>query len=104
MKRCLRVCVLTVLVVMLLASVSGAAVFADDTEAAGFVTVDGKQVLCVSNTNGFEGYFVTEDAICRGGYEVEMFLYGRPQKFCDNADWHLMKQMTQSVKRLFEKE
>ena len=63
-----------------------------------------KSVLCISNTNGFEGYFVTEDAICRGGYEVEMFLYGRPQKFCDNADWHLMKQMTQSVKRLFEKE
>ena len=63
--------------------------------------VKDKKVLCVSNTNGFEGYFVTEDAICRGGYEVEMFLYGRPQQFCDNADWHLMKQMTETIEKLF---
>ncbi len=51
MKRCLRVCVLTVLLVMLLAGVNGAAVFADDTEAAGFVTVDGKQVLYINEAN-----------------------------------------------------
>ncbi len=60
-----------------------------------------KRVLCVSNTNGFEGYFVTQDAICRSGYEVEMFLYGRPQQFCDNADWYLMKQMAETIEKLF---
>lgn len=63
--------------------------------------VKDKHVLCVSNTNGFEGYFATEDAICRGGYEVEMFLYGRPQMFCDNADWYLMKKMTETIEKLF---
>lgn len=63
--------------------------------------VSDRNVLCVSNTNGFEGYFVTEDAICRGGYEVEMFLYGRPQQFCDNADFELMKQMTETIEKLF---
>ena len=51
MKRCLRVCVLTVLMVILLAGASGAAVFADDTEAAGFVTADNKKVLYINEAN-----------------------------------------------------
>ena len=61
-------------------------------------------VLSVSNTNGFEGYFATQDAICRGGYEVQMFLYSRPNQFCDNADFHLMKQMVRTVKDTLGKE
>ena len=59
-----------------------------------------KTVLCVSNTNGFEGYFATQDAVCRGGYEVEMFLYGKVQMFCDDADWHLFRSMTANVRKI----
>ncbi len=61
-----------------------------------------KKILSVSNTNGFEGYFVTEDAMCRGGYEVEMFRYGRPQPFCENADWFLLKNMIDGIVKITE--
>lgn len=53
---------------------------------------DGAEVLSLSNTNGSEGYFVTEDEICRGGYEVDMFLYGHMQSYCAHADECLVKE------------
>ncbi len=49
-------------------------------------------VLPLSITNGDESYFVTEDALCRGGYEVEMFSYRHLQPFCDHADFELIKK------------
>ena len=49
-----------------------------------------KNILSLSNTNGTEGYFVTRDAIVRGGYEVGVFLYTHLQPWCDNADYHLL--------------
>ncbi len=54
-------------------------------------------VLCLSNVNGDGGYFITEDSIARGGYEVQMFLYKFEQPYAKNADWHLM---TETVKNL----
>lgn len=54
-------------------------------ECKGFV------VLPLSITNGDESYFVTQDTLCRGGYEVEMFCYRHRQPFCDDADFHLIK-------------
>ena len=51
-----------------------------------------KSVLSLSNTNGSEGYFITQDAICRGGYEVTMFLYGHLQPYEDHVDFHLMRE------------
>lgn len=62
--------------------------------------VKNKNVCCVSCCNGFEGYFATQNELCRGGYEVEMFMYGRPQQFFDNADWYLFKDMTDAVNLL----
>lgn len=59
-----------------------------------------KNVLCVSCCNGFEGYFAPQDELCRGGYEVEMFLYGRSQQFCDNADKCLSDAMASVVNKL----
>ena len=59
-----------------------------------------KSVLSLSNTNGSEGYFITPDAICRGGYEVNMFLYGHRQQFDDNADFHLMKETVNHIQHL----
>ena len=62
------------------------------------------KVLSLSNTNGSAGYMVTEDAICRGGYEVEMFRYGRTQEFCDNADFCLFQAAVDTIQSLKEEE
>jgi len=55
-------------------------------------------VLSLSNSNGSEGYFVTQDQICRGGYEVHMFSYGHIQPYCDDADWSLIQQTVKNIK------
>ena len=54
-------------------------------------------ILSLSNTNGSEGYFVTEDQLVRGGYEVHMFMYSHVQPYCDNADWHLIQETTKNI-------
>ncbi len=57
-------------------------------------------VLPLSNANGDECYFVTEDAIPRGGYEVAMFLYKHIQPFTPNADWHLVTETLKNLEEL----
>lgn len=57
-------------------------------------------ILSLSNTNGSEGYFVTEDAILRGGYEVNMYLYGHDQQYCENADHCLVLETLENIKSL----
>lgn len=54
-------------------------------------------VLSVNVTNGTYSYFITEDAVCRGGYEVNMFLYANPQTYCDNADFELIKATVNNI-------
>ena len=49
-------------------------------------------LLVLSNVNGYDGYFPTEDQMCRGGYEVEMFRNVRLQPFAANADQHLIDE------------
>ena len=56
--------------------------------------------LSLSNTNGSEGYFVTEDQICRGGYEIDMFKTGYIQPYADNADWYMVKQTLENLDKL----
>jgi hypothetical protein len=56
--------------------------------------------LSLSNANGCEGYFVTEDQICRGGYEIDMFKTGYIQPYADNADWHLVKETLDNLDKL----
>lgn len=55
------------------------------------------RILSLSNTNGSYAYFITEDAIPRGGYEVQMFLHSKIQPYVNNADWHLV---TETVKHI----
>ena len=50
------------------------------------------KVLSLSNANGSEGYFPTEDQLCRGGYEITMFRYNNVQCFTDDADYRLIKE------------
>ena len=59
-----------------------------------------KRILSLSNTNGSEGYFITEDAICRGGYEARMFKCGQPQPYQDNADFALMQNTVEHIKKV----
>ena len=59
--------------------------------------------LSLSNTNGSEGYFVTEDQICRGGYEIDMFKTGYHQPYANNADWHLVSETLKNLDKLNEK-
>lgn len=49
------------------------------------------EILPVINTNGSYAYFVTQDAICRGGYEINQFLYRNVQAYCEDADFRLVK-------------
>lgn len=53
--------------------------------------------LSLSNTNGYGGYFATEDQLCRGGYEVEMHNTAGVQPYAANADWYLV---TETLKNL----
>jgi len=55
------------------------------------------RVLSVVNTNGSRGYFITQDAICRGGYEVNYYLYGNVQSYCEDADWHLIRETVENL-------
>lgn len=61
-----------------------------------------RSVLSLSNTNGSEGYFITQDAICRGGYEVTMFLYGHLQPYEDHVDFHLMRETVSHIQTITE--
>lgn len=56
-------------------------------------------VLPLACTNGSEGYFVSEDQICRGGYEVKMFKIEKIQGYADNADWHLVTETLEHLKQ-----
>ena len=49
------------------------------------------ETLPTVNTNGSYAYFVTQDAICRGGYEINQFLYRNVQAYCEDADFRLVK-------------
>ena len=49
--------------------------------------------LCLSSTNGSKGYFPSQDQICRGGYEIDMFLTNKVQTLIHNADDYLVKEV-----------
>lgn len=58
--------------------------------------------LSLSNTNGSEGYFVTEDQICKGGYEIDMFKTSFIQPYTDNADWSVVTQTLENLSKTGE--
>lgn len=62
------------------------------------------KVLSLSNANGSEGYFPTQDQLCRGGYEIRMFRYNNVQSFTDDADYHLMQETLKRIDDLLRKE
>jgi len=62
------------------------------------------EILPVINANGSKGYFITQDAICRGGYEVNYFLYGAIQGYREDADWYLLNNTVENIRPMIEKE
>lgn len=62
------------------------------------------RILSLSVTNGTEGYFVTEDQIPLGGYEVEMFLNGHLQPYRTDGDTHLVQQTVKHIQQLLKKQ
>ena len=61
------------------------------------------RTLSLALTNGSQGYFATEDQICRGGYEVEMFKSSYIQPYADNADWHMVTETLKNLNKLDNK-
>lgn len=53
--------------------------------------------LCLSNTNGYCGYFPSQDQICRGGYEVDVFRTGGLYNLTEDADQHLIDEVRRIV-------
>ena len=58
--------------------------------------------LILSNTNGSEGYYATETEICRGGYEIDMFLTKYLQPPVPNADWYYITQTLENLSKTEE--
>ena len=57
-------------------------------------------VLSLSNTNGSESYLATQDALCRGGYEINMHKMSYLQPYSDNADFEVLKGTLANLKKL----
>lgn len=64
---------------------------------------ENETILSLSNTNGSEGYFCTEDSLCYGGYETNMFKYGRAQRFVENADFTMIIETVENINKLLNK-
>jgi hypothetical protein len=55
--------------------------------------------LILSNTNGSEGYYASETEICRGGYEIDMFITKYLQPPVPNADYYFITQTLENLKK-----
>ena len=58
--------------------------------------------LCLGYTDGSEGYFPTVDQIPVGGYEVNMLRYKHLQSYVDHADFHLITQTVENLKKVYD--
>ncbi len=56
-------------------------------------------VLSLAHTSGAFGYFPTESALCRGGYEVTAFTSRNIQPPVPNADWHLITETLKNLEK-----
>ena len=59
--------------------------------------------LAIGCANGSNSYLPTQDQLCRGGYEVERFMWGAPRQLPANTDAHIVNQnlaMLNNIKQL----
>lgn len=57
-------------------------------------------VVSLSNTNGYMSYFPTEDQLCRGGYEIDSFMFSEIQCYTDDADFHLIRETVRNINQI----
>jgi len=57
--------------------------------------------LALGCTNGSNSYLVSQDQICRGGYEVERFKFSGARQLADNVDMHLVNENIKLMEKLF---
>ncbi len=62
--------------------------------------VEDLKVVILSYTNGQLLYMPTQDQLCRGGHEVNMFKYSNVQQYADNTDYHLVTQTLKNIEGL----
>ncbi|MBQ9860170.1 MAG: hypothetical protein IJO76_05800 [Clostridia bacterium] len=55
--------------------------------------------LALSNANGKEGYLPSQDQLCRGGYEVEMFLT-LDTRLAENTDTNIVSEYLRVLEKL----
>jgi len=55
--------------------------------------------LLLSCTNGSNSYLPAQSQICRGGYEIESFLWFRPRQLPDDTDARLIRQNLNLIKK-----
>lgn len=59
-------------------------------------------LICLSNTNGSDGYLATESELCRGGYEIKMTKTASIQSITDNADWYVVTETLKNLNNVKE--
>ncbi len=62
-----------------------------------------EHTLCTCNTNGANYYLPTHDQLCRGGYEIEIFLYANVNKLKDDTDDTIIKENLKLIKEYMNK-
>ncbi len=51
-----------------------------------------EHTLCIGCANGNNGYLPTQDQLCRGGYEIEMFLTSGVLTLAADSDYNIIKE------------
>ena len=59
--------------------------------------------LCICNTNGSNVYLPNKEEICRGGYEIGTFRFGKAFGLTDDSDSLLIKQNLSLLIELFKR-
>ena len=58
------------------------------------------KVVTISYTNGQLLYLPTEDQLCRGGHEVNLFKYSNVQQYADNTDFYAVTETLKNIENL----
>ncbi len=59
-----------------------------------------RYALALAVTNGYHAYLPSQDQICRGGYEVECFLYSAAYTLADDTDQHILDENLRLMQQL----
>jgi len=59
-----------------------------------------QHTLGICNANGAYAYLPSQDQICRGGYEVDMFQYREVYSLVNNADDHIIRENLRIMQKL----